>query len=79
VCDALQAQPKQQLDTFRAWAGKSSDINFYLNSHHIDIHNWFVSHMAHPTRVTALAATGTLLQAAHRLLGPPSALSYLLV
>jgi D-galacturonate reductase len=42
----------------RAWAGKSSDINYYLNSHHIDIHNWFVSHMAHPTRVTALAATG---------------------
>eukprot|EP00882_Tetradesmus_deserticola_P003525 GHRQ01003730.1.p1 GENE.GHRQ01003730.1~~GHRQ01003730.1.p1 ORF type:complete len:435 (+),score=181.80 GHRQ01003730.1:307-1611(+) len=55
---SYMAQPKQQLDTFRAWAGKSSDINFYLNSHHIDIHNWFVSHMAHPTRVTALAATG---------------------
>jgi hypothetical protein len=42
----------------RSWAGKSSDINFYLNSHHIDVHNWMVSHMAHPTRVTALAATG---------------------
>lgn len=44
--------------SFRAWAGKSSDINYYLNSHHIDVHNWMVSHMAHPTRVTALAATG---------------------
>eukprot|EP00878_Enallax_costatus_P003292 GHUV01003495.1.p1 GENE.GHUV01003495.1~~GHUV01003495.1.p1 ORF type:complete len:426 (+),score=94.81 GHUV01003495.1:198-1475(+) len=55
---SYMAQQKQQLDTFRAWAGKSSDINYYLNSHHIDIHNWFVSHMAHPTRVTALAATG---------------------
>jgi D-galacturonate reductase len=52
------AQPKQQLDTFKAWAGKSSDINYYLNSHHIDVHNWMVSHMSHPTKVTALAATG---------------------
>ena len=29
-----------------------------LNSHHIDIHNWSVSHMAHPVRVQAVAATG---------------------
>lgn len=57
---SYMAQPKQQLDTFRAWAGKSSDINYYLNSHHIDVHNWMVSHMSHPTRVTALAATGAL-------------------
>lgn len=55
---SYMAQPKQQLDTFRAWAGKSSDINYYLNSHHIDVHNWMVSHMSHPTKVTALAATG---------------------
>jgi hypothetical protein len=27
------AQPKLQLETFRAWAGISSDISFYLNSH----------------------------------------------
>ena len=33
-------QPKFQLDTFKAWAGKSSDISYYLNSHHIDIHCW---------------------------------------
>jgi D-galacturonate reductase len=52
------AQPKQQLDTFKAWAGKSSDINYYLNSHHIDIHNWAVAHMARPVRVVAAAATG---------------------
>lgn len=55
---SYMAQPKQQLDTFRSWAGLSSDINYYLNSHHIDIHNWFVAHSSHPTRVTALAATG---------------------
>eukprot|EP00879_Flechtneria_rotunda_P032041 GHRR01035190.1.p1 GENE.GHRR01035190.1~~GHRR01035190.1.p1 ORF type:complete len:274 (+),score=103.00 GHRR01035190.1:243-1064(+) len=55
---SYMAQPKQQLDTFRAWAGKSSDINYYLNSHHIDIHNWLVGHAAHPTRVTAMASTG---------------------
>ena len=32
---AYMSQPKTQLDTFRAWAGKSSDISYYLNSHHI--------------------------------------------
>lgn len=41
------AQPKVQLDTFKAWAGLSSDINYYLNSHHIDIHNWMGGCEAH--------------------------------
>lgn len=61
------AQPKVQLETFRAWAGRSSDINFYLNSHHIDIHNWMAGHAAQPVSVTAVAATG----AAEALLGRP--------
>ena len=30
---AYMSQPKLQLDTFKAWAGKSSDISYYLNSH----------------------------------------------
>lgn len=34
------SQPKFQLETFRAWAGKSSDISYYLNSHHIDVCCW---------------------------------------
>eukprot|EP00899_Mesostigma_viride_P008310 jgi/Mesvir1/17480/Mv08753-RA.1 len=55
---STMTQPKKQLDTFAAWAGKSSDINFYLNSHHMDIHCWSVRHMARPERVTAMAATG---------------------
>eukprot|EP01117_Protostelium_nocturnum_P013243 TRINITY_DN4934_c0_g2_i5.p1 TRINITY_DN4934_c0_g2~~TRINITY_DN4934_c0_g2_i5.p1 ORF type:complete len:245 (-),score=96.98 TRINITY_DN4934_c0_g2_i5:76-810(-) len=42
------AQPKFQLDTFRAWAGKSSDISYYLNSHHIDVHNWWLEGRARP-------------------------------
>ena len=33
-------QPKFQLEVFKSWAGKSSDISYYLNSHHIDIHCW---------------------------------------
>jgi hypothetical protein len=41
-----------------ASAGKSSDINYYLNSHHIDIHNWSIQHMARPVRVIAMACTG---------------------
>jgi hypothetical protein len=50
--------PQVQLETFRGWAGKSSDINYYLNSHHIDIHNWMAGAAARPVAVTALAASG---------------------
>ena len=46
------------------WAGKSSDINYYLNSHHIDIHCWACLSFAKPVRVTAMASTGI---ADHRL------------
>jgi len=55
---AYMSQPKNQLDTFRAWAGKSSDISYYLNSHHVDFHEWALRGMARPERVTALASTG---------------------
>jgi hypothetical protein len=51
-------QPKIQLETFRAWAGISSDISFYLNSHHVDLHEWILSGKARPVRVHAMAATG---------------------
>ena len=55
---SYMSQPKAQLDTFRSWAGKSSDISYYLNAHHIDFHNWSVGHMAWPVSVYATAATG---------------------
>src|SRR5690606_800678 len=55
---SYMSQPKSQLDTFRAWAGKSSDISYYLNAHHIDFNVWAVSHMARPRIVFASAATG---------------------
>ncbi|CAM9943658.1 unnamed protein product [Discosporangium mesarthrocarpum] len=55
---AYMSQPKHQLDTFRAWAGKSSDISYYLNSHHIDFQEWANQGMARPTRVTASGSTG---------------------
>lgn len=55
---SYMSQPKSQLETFRAWAGKSSDISYYLNAHHIDFHVWAVSHMARPRRVYAAASTG---------------------
>ena len=38
--DSYMSQPKHQLDTFRHWAGKSSDISYYLNSHHVDFLDW---------------------------------------
>mmetsp|Transcript_24988 Transcript_24988/g.36686 ORF Transcript_24988/g.36686 Transcript_24988/m.36686 type:complete len:426 (+) Transcript_24988:141-1418(+) len=55
---AYMSQPKHQLDTFKAWAGKSSDISYYLNSHHIDWSEWVLAGMARPVRVTGTASTG---------------------
>lgn len=55
---AYMSQPKSQLDTFRSWAGKSSDISYYLNTHHIDFLHWAVGHQARPVSVTALASSG---------------------
>ena len=42
----------------QAWAGKSSDISYYLNSHHVDFHEWCCSGKARPERVIALSSTG---------------------
>lgn len=55
---SYMSQPKHQLQTFKDWAGKSSDISYYLNSHHIDFHEWVVGETSRPTRVTALASSG---------------------
>ncbi|KAG2491936.1 hypothetical protein HYH03_009669 [Edaphochlamys debaryana] len=52
------AQPKQQLDTFRAWAGLVSDISYYLNSHHVDLNCWTVGRASRPELVVAMAASG---------------------
>jgi len=55
---SYMSQPKSQLETFRAWAGKSSDISYYLNAHHVDFHLWAAGSFARPVRVAASAATG---------------------
>ena len=55
---AYMSQPKHQLETFKAWAGKSSDISYYLNSHHIDFSEWTLAGIARPVRVTATASDG---------------------
>jgi D-galacturonate reductase len=55
---SYMSQPKYQLETFRTWAGKSSDISYYLNAHHIDFNVWSVGHAARPLSVTALASCG---------------------
>ena len=52
------SQPKHQLNTFKAWAGKSRDISYYLNSHHIDFHEWCAGISSRPIKVTASASTG---------------------
>ena len=55
---SYMSQPKSQLDTFRAWAGTSSDISYYLNAHHVDFHAWAIESFARPLRVRAVAADG---------------------
>ncbi|KAI9031569.1 hypothetical protein CLU79DRAFT_729161 [Phycomyces nitens] len=55
---SYMSQPKYQLDTFRAWAGKESDISYYLNSHHIDFHCWALGGKAVPYRVMASGSKG---------------------
>jgi D-galacturonate reductase len=55
---AYMSQPKHQLETFKAWAGKSSDISYYLNSHHVDWSEWTLANIAKPVRVTATGSSG---------------------
>eukprot|EP01061_Rhynchopus_euleeides_P019803 TRINITY_DN32491_c0_g1_i1.p1 TRINITY_DN32491_c0_g1~~TRINITY_DN32491_c0_g1_i1.p1 ORF type:complete len:436 (+),score=155.61 TRINITY_DN32491_c0_g1_i1:49-1308(+) len=55
---SYMSQPKSQLETFRAWAGISSDISYYLNSHHIDFHVFCMQGIAVPETVSAVASSG---------------------
>lgn len=56
---SYMSQPKSQLATFTAWAGKESDISYYLNSHHIDICEWIVTSQGwRPVSVRASASSG---------------------
>ncbi|GAB7353119.1 hypothetical protein MBLNU459_g3658t1 [Dothideomycetes sp. NU459] len=54
---SYMSQPKSQLETFKAWAGKDSDISYYLNSHHIDVNESMVPDYR-PVRVTGSASKG---------------------
>lgn len=55
---SFMSQPKSQLDTFAAWAGKASDISYYLNAHHVDFSAWALADIARPISVYATASTG---------------------
>ncbi|KJE93733.1 NAD binding Rossmann fold oxidoreductase [Capsaspora owczarzaki ATCC 30864] len=55
---SYMSQPKFQLETFRSWAGAGSDISYYLNSHHIDIHCWAMQGIAKPVRLIAMQSNG---------------------
>jgi len=56
--NSYMSQPKSQLDTFSSWAGISSDISYYLNSHHVDFLCWAVKDFAKPISVLATASSG---------------------
>ena len=64
---SYMSQPKKQLDTFKRWAGKSSDISYYLNSHHVDFHAWALRGIARPVQVIAMASTGVACNAPYHL------------
>ncbi len=55
---SYMSQPKFQLATFKAWAGLSSDISYYLNSHHVDFHEWIMEGRGRPLRVVGMGSTG---------------------
>jgi D-galacturonate reductase len=55
---AYMSQPKSQLDSFKSWAGKSSDISYYLNAHHLDFLCHSLTGKARPLMVTAMASNG---------------------
>jgi D-galacturonate reductase len=65
--NSYMSQPKNQLETFKRWAGKSSDISYYLNSHHVDFHAWALEGIARPVKVTAMASTGIACDAPYNL------------
>lgn len=53
------SQPKYQLDTFRSWAGRDSDISYYLNSHHVDVCDSMVRPLGYlPVKVSASSSKG---------------------
>eukprot|EP00933_Yihiella_yeosuensis_P061356 TRINITY_DN6416_c1_g3_i1.p1 TRINITY_DN6416_c1_g3~~TRINITY_DN6416_c1_g3_i1.p1 ORF type:complete len:421 (+),score=70.52 TRINITY_DN6416_c1_g3_i1:425-1687(+) len=64
---SYMSQPKIQLETFKDWAGISSDISYYLNSHHVDFHVWAMQGIARPISVYATSSTGV----AEKILGRP--------
>ncbi|KAL7805584.1 putative D-galacturonic acid reductase [Trichoderma aethiopicum] len=56
---SYMSQPKSQLETFKSWAGKESDISYYLNSHHVDVCDSMVRQRGYlPTRVSASSSKG---------------------
>ncbi|KAL4943020.1 hypothetical protein BDV06DRAFT_235040 [Aspergillus oleicola] len=59
---SYMSQPKFQLETFKAWAGKESDISYYLNSHHVDICDSMVGNEYTPVKVNATASKGTAVE-----------------
>ncbi|KAL5339142.1 hypothetical protein BJX70DRAFT_172108 [Aspergillus crustosus] len=59
---SYMSQPKSQLETFKAWAGKESDISYYLNSHHVDINDFIVDGDYVPVKVNASASKGTAVE-----------------
>lgn len=56
---SYMSQPKYQLETFKAWAGRESDISYYLNSHHVDICDSMVQQRGYlPVKVSASSSKG---------------------
>ncbi|KAI6777694.1 scyllo-inositol 2-dehydrogenase-like protein [Emericellopsis cladophorae] len=60
---SYMSQPKYQLETFKAWAGRESDISYYLNSHHVDICDSMVSDRGYvPVKVSGSSSKGVAVE-----------------
>ncbi|KAF4120848.1 D-galacturonate reductase [Geosmithia morbida] len=56
---SYMSQPKFQLETFKSWAGRESDISYYLNSHHVDVCDSMVQARGYvPVKVSASSSKG---------------------
>ncbi len=55
---SYMSQPKNQLKTFKTWAGRSSDVSYYLNAHHVDWLVWMMQGRGRPVWVSGVSATG---------------------
>lgn len=57
---AYMSQPACQARHYCSNGRTSTDVSFYLNAHHVDLHAWFMGERSRPMQVTAFGSFGIL-------------------